>query len=151
VELAGDDQGRQAVHAPGSTEWNHSRLGGILEFLEKLASMFKLSGEMPFIYQCAFGWYAAHYFLFAHKHGQIKYVRNLWQDRSIKTLRTFTPFTSKARLVAAQWPGKTRRTGASQQKINSGSKSARIGLIIQHNVLLRPGILRTARPYRRQR
>jgi hypothetical protein len=35
---------RQAVHAPASEEWDHSRLEGILEFFEKLASMFKLSG-----------------------------------------------------------------------------------------------------------
>ena len=60
---------------PAREEWNHSRLEGILEFFEKLASMFKLSGDMPFIYQSTLGWYAAQYFLFAREHGQIKYLR----------------------------------------------------------------------------
>lgn len=66
-------EARQNVHAPGSTQWDYSRLEGILEFFEKLASMFKLSGDMPFIYQSTLGWYAAHYFLFASEHGQIKH------------------------------------------------------------------------------
>ncbi len=60
-------EARQAVRAPGNDEWNHSRLEGILEFFEKLASMFKLSGDMPFIYQSTLGWYAAQYFLFARR------------------------------------------------------------------------------------
>jgi hypothetical protein len=71
---------RQTVHAPDSDEWDQSRLEGILEFLDKLASMFKLSGEMPFIYQSTLGWYAAQYFLFAREHGQIEHLRTLWKD-----------------------------------------------------------------------
>jgi hypothetical protein len=71
-------EARKTVHAPGSEEWNLSRLEAILEFFEKLASMFKLSGDMPFIYQSTLGWYAAQYFLFADNHGQIKYLRQLW-------------------------------------------------------------------------
>lgn len=72
---------RQAVHAPGSKEWDHSRLEGILEFFEKLASMFGISGDMPFIYESTLGWYAAQYFLFAREHNQIEYLRELWQDQ----------------------------------------------------------------------
>jgi len=71
---------RQNVHEPGAQEWNHSRLEGILEFFEKLASMFKLSADMPFIYQSTLGWYAVRYFLFARRHGQIAYLRSLWKD-----------------------------------------------------------------------
>lgn len=48
-------EARQTVHAPGSEARDLSRLEGILEFFEKLASMFKLSGDMPFIYQSTLG------------------------------------------------------------------------------------------------
>lgn len=71
---------RKTVHAPGSENWDLSRLEGILEFFEKFALMYKLSGDMSFIYQSTVGWYAAHYFLFARKHGQIKKLRELWGD-----------------------------------------------------------------------
>ena len=71
---------RKAVRLPGSDKWDHSRLEAILEFFEKLASMYKLSGDMPFIYRSTLGWYAAQYFLFAREHGQIQYLRGLWQD-----------------------------------------------------------------------
>jgi hypothetical protein len=83
---------RQAVHAPGTEEWDHSRLEGILEFFEKLASMFKLSGDMPFIYQSTLGWYAAQYFLFAREHGQIKHLRDLWQDHLYQDLEELYSF-----------------------------------------------------------
>ena len=73
-------EARQSVHEPGSDKWDHSRLEAILEFFEKLASMFKLSGDMTFIYESTLGWYAARYFLFAREHGQIKYLRALWKD-----------------------------------------------------------------------
>jgi hypothetical protein len=73
-------EARQSVHEPGTDKWDHSRLEGILEFFEKLASMFKLSGDMTFIYESTLGWYAARYFLFAREHGQIKYLRALWKD-----------------------------------------------------------------------
>jgi hypothetical protein len=69
---------REAVHAPGSENWDLSRLEGILEFFEKFALMYKLSGDMSFIYQSTVGWYAAQYFLFARHHGQIKKLRELW-------------------------------------------------------------------------
>jgi hypothetical protein len=85
-------EARQKVHEPGSKEWDHSRLEGILEFFEKLATMFKLSGDMPFIYKSTLGWYAAQYFLFAREHGQIQYLRKLWQDdlyRDIEELYSF--------------------------------------------------------------
>jgi hypothetical protein len=78
---------RQAVHAPSSEEWDHSRLEAILEFFEKLASMFRLSGEMRFVYESTLGWYASRYFLFAREHGQIEYLRNLWQDRLYEGLQ----------------------------------------------------------------
>jgi hypothetical protein len=71
---------RKAVHTPGSNDWDRSRLEGILEFFEKFALMYKLSGDMSFIYQSTVGWYAAQYFLFARHHGQIKRLRELWQD-----------------------------------------------------------------------
>jgi hypothetical protein len=37
-------EARQTVHAPDTDEWDHSRLEAILEFFEKLASLFKLAG-----------------------------------------------------------------------------------------------------------
>jgi hypothetical protein len=74
-------EARQNVHEAGTENWDYSRLEGILEFFEKLASMFKLSGDMPFIYQSTLSWYAAHYFLFAREHGRIQYLRDLWKDR----------------------------------------------------------------------
>jgi len=103
---------RKAVHAPGSTEWDHSRLEGILEFFEKLASMFKLSGELPFIYQSTLGWYAAQYFLFAHEHGQIKYLRDVWQDslyQDLEELYTFYLDKEVGRSPKAQQDWKNRR------------------------------------------
>jgi hypothetical protein len=103
---------RKSVHAPGSTEWNHSRLEGILEFFEKLASMFKLSGEMPFIYRSTLGWYAAQYFLFAHEHGQIKYLRDLWQDSLYQDLEDlYTLYLEKevGRRPRAQQAWKNKR------------------------------------------
>jgi hypothetical protein len=83
---------RQAVHTPGSKEWDHSRLEGILEFFEKLASMYKLSGDMPFIYQSTLGWYAARYFLFAREHGQIRYLREFWKDHLYEDLEDLYAF-----------------------------------------------------------
>ena len=71
---------RKNVHSPESGKWNQSHLEGILEFFEKFALMYKLSGDMSFIYQSTLGWYAAHYFLFARKHGQLKKLRELWDD-----------------------------------------------------------------------
>jgi hypothetical protein len=83
---------RKTVHAPGSTEWDHSRLEAILEFFEKLASLFKLAGDMPFIYESTLGWYAVRYFLFAREHGQIQYLRNLWQDDLYQDLEDLYAF-----------------------------------------------------------
>jgi len=85
-------EARQTVHAPGSKEWNHSRLEGILEFFEKLASMYKLSKDMPFIYQSTLGWYAARYFLFAREHDQIRYLRELWKDHLYQDLEDLYTF-----------------------------------------------------------
>lgn len=48
-------EARQKVHEPGSKNWDHSRLEVILEFFEKLASMYKLSGDMSFIYESTLG------------------------------------------------------------------------------------------------
>ena len=105
-------EARQAVHAPGSEDWNHSRLEGILEFFEKLASMFKLSGDMPFIYQSTLGWYAAQYFLFAREHGQIKYLRDLWQDhlyQDLEDLYTFYVRSEVGRTQKAQRAWEVKR------------------------------------------
>jgi len=71
---------RKNVRAPDSTEWNQSHLEAILEFFEKLAFLFKVSGDMTFVYRSTLGWYAAQYFLFASEHGQIKHLRELWKD-----------------------------------------------------------------------
>ena len=76
-------EARQSVHEPGSDEWDHSRLETMLEFFEKLASLFKLSGDMPFIYQSTLGWYAARYFLYAYEHNQVQYLRKLWKEDNI--------------------------------------------------------------------
>jgi hypothetical protein len=74
-------EARQSVHEPDTDKWDHSRLEAILEFFEKLASMYRLSGDMAFIYESTLGWYAARYFLFAREHGQIRYLRDLWKDQ----------------------------------------------------------------------
>jgi hypothetical protein len=84
-------EARQPVHAPGSEAWDHPRLEGILEFFEKLASMFKISGDMPFICQSALNWHAAQYFLYAREHGQIKYLRDLWTDHLYQGIGDPTP------------------------------------------------------------
>lgn len=97
---------RQTVHAPSSDEWDHSLLEGILEFFEKLASMFALSGEMPFIYQSTLGWYAAHYFLFAREHGQIQNLCRLWQEDLYTDLEKFYSFYIKKE---AGWRHKPQR------------------------------------------
>jgi hypothetical protein len=83
---------RKTVHAPESGKWEKSRLEGILEFLEKFALMYKLSGDMSFIYQSTIGWYAAHYFLFARQHGQIKKLRELWGDDVYQDLEQLYKF-----------------------------------------------------------
>ncbi len=71
-------------------EW--SRLEGILEFFEKLAAMFKMSGDMRFIYESTLGWYAAHYFLFARSHGQIDALRRRWEEHLYEDLENFYRF-----------------------------------------------------------
>jgi hypothetical protein len=78
-------------------EWDHSRLEGILEFFEKLASLFKLSADMPFICESTLGWYAVRYFLFARAHCQIEYLRNLWQDDLYQDLEDFLRLLPKRR------------------------------------------------------
>jgi hypothetical protein len=77
---------RKTVHAPQSDNWDLARLEGILEFFEKFALMYRLSGDMSFIYQSTVGWYAAQYFLFAREHGQIKKLRELWHDEVYQDL-----------------------------------------------------------------
>jgi hypothetical protein len=83
---------RKAVHAPTSEKWDISRLEGILEFFEKVASMFKLSGDIPFVYESTLGWYAAQYFLFARQHGQVDHLRTLWQDNVYTDVENFYSF-----------------------------------------------------------
>lgn len=95
-------EARQTVHEPGSEEWDHSRLEGILEFFEKLASMFALSGELPFVYQSTLGWYAARYFLFAREHGQIKYICDLWQDHLYQDLEHLYAFYLRSEVGPSQ-------------------------------------------------
>ncbi len=88
---------RQAVHAPRSQDWNISRLEAILEFFEKLASLFKLSGDLPFIYESTLGWYAAQYFFYANEHHQIAHLRELWQSEIYQDVESF--FNSYVRNV----------------------------------------------------
>ena len=98
-------EARQRVHEPGTKNWDQSRLEVILEFFEKLASMYKLSGDMPFIYESTLGWYAARYFLFARKHGQIDALRELWKDdiyRDLENLYTLYLRNEKGRSKKAQ-------------------------------------------------
>ena len=83
---------RQKVHAPGAEEWDHSRLEGILEFFEKLALMFRISGNLAFIYQSTLGWYASRFFLYAREHGQIQFLRDLWEDDVYTDLEYFYDF-----------------------------------------------------------
>jgi hypothetical protein len=108
-------QTRQNVHAPKTEEWDHSRLEAILEFFEKLASMFRISGEMPFIYQSTLGWYAAQYFLFARAHGQIDYLRKLWQENLYADLEDFYRFyvrreAGRSRNAQQAWEAKRLST-----------------------------------------
>jgi len=105
-------EARQTVHAPASDEWDYSRLEAILEFFEKLASLFKLSGDMPIIYQSTLGWYAAQYFLFAREHGQIQYLRDLWKDalyRDLETAYTSYLISEVGRSPQAQQAWETKR------------------------------------------
>ncbi len=88
--------------------WDASRLEAILEFLEKLAAMFKLSGDMRFIYQSTLGWYAAHYFLFAREHGQIEALRKMWDENLYQDLEQFYAFyiareAGRRRKAQKQW------------------------------------------------
>ncbi|MGC2202699.1 MAG: hypothetical protein WA633_21495 [Stellaceae bacterium] len=102
-------EARQRVHpANGKDLWDASRLEAILEFLEKLAAMFKLSGDMRFIYQSTLGWYAAHYFLFAREHGQIEALRKMWDENLYQDLEQFYAFyiareAGRRRKAQKQW------------------------------------------------
>ena len=105
-------EARKTVHAPGSNEWDLSRLEAILEFFEKLASMYKLSGGMPFIYQSTLGWYAAQYFLFSREHGQIHHLRELWKDvpyQDLEDLYSFYLVNEVGRDIEAQREWEARR------------------------------------------
>lgn len=108
-------EARQTVHAPGSNDWDLSRLESILEFFEKLASMYKLSNDMPFIYQSTLGWYAAQYFLFAREHGQIDRLRELWNDHLYQDCEDFYTFyiiheAGRDKTARRQWESKRLRT-----------------------------------------
>jgi hypothetical protein len=119
-------EARQTVHVPDTDEWDHSRLEAILEFFEKLASLFKLAGDMPFIYESTLGWYAVRYFLFAREHGQIEHLQNFCgRIISTKTSKTFTPSTSAPKLAAAKRRSELGRIRPSPQKRDSGNKSAK--------------------------
>jgi hypothetical protein len=83
---------RKTVHAPGSEEWDDSRLEAILEFFEKVGTLFKTSGDTQLFYGSTLGWYAAHYFLFAREHGQIAHLRELWQDKLYEDVESFYMF-----------------------------------------------------------
>lgn len=71
---------RKSIRAPGTDEWDHSRLEGVLEFFEKVARLFDLSGAKPFVFESTLSWYAVRYFLFAREHGQIQKLRDMWQS-----------------------------------------------------------------------
>lgn len=85
-------EARKAVQSPGSESWDYSRLEAILEFFEKLALLFKVSGDMSLVYRSTLGWYAVRHFLFAREHGQIKYLRHLWQDEVYQDIEDFYTF-----------------------------------------------------------
>jgi hypothetical protein len=95
-------EARQTVHVPDTDEWDHSRLEAILEFFEKLASLFKLAGDMPFIYESTLGWYAVRYFLFAREHGQIEHLQNLWKDNLYQDLKDLYAFYLRAEVGRSQ-------------------------------------------------
>jgi len=82
-------EARQRVHTPDSDEWDYSRLETILEFLEKLSLMFRVSGDMRLLYRTTLGWYASRYFLFARHHGQIDHLRELWSERVYGDIEDF--------------------------------------------------------------
>jgi hypothetical protein len=95
-------EARQTVHAPGTDDWDHSRLEAVLEFFEKLASLFKLAGDMPLIYESTLGWYAVRYFLLAREHGQIEYLQNLWKDNLYQDLKDLYAFYLRAEVGRSQ-------------------------------------------------
>ena len=110
---------RRSVHAAGSEKWDHSSLEAILEFFEKLASMFKLSGDTPFIYQSTLGWYAARYFVYAHEHGQIHLLREQWREDDIYSdLEEFFNFYVGKEVG----PGKNARTGWTKKRLATEAK-----------------------------
>jgi hypothetical protein len=98
-------EARKSVHAPDSEHWDDSRLEAILEFFEKLAKLFKISGDTSLIYESSLGWYAAHYFLFARQHGRIQHLRDLWQDYIYEDVEEFYRFYLAKE---AGWRRKTR-------------------------------------------
>ena len=110
-------EARQKVHAPDSAEWDDSRLETILEFFEKLASLFKVSGDMSFIYESTLGWYAVRYFLFARAHCRIEHLENLWKDTLYQDLKDLYAFYLSAEVGRGQkaqkaWEAQTLTTEA---------------------------------------
>ena len=108
-------EARQTVHAPDTDEWDNSRLEAILEFFEKLASLFKLAGDMPFIYESTLGWYAVRYFLFAREHGQIERLQTLWKDDLYEDLGDLYGFylraeVGRSRKAQRAWEDQTLTT-----------------------------------------
>jgi hypothetical protein len=57
---------------------------------------------MPFIYQSTLGWYAAQYLLFAREHGQIKHLRDLWQDHLYQDLEDLYSFYVRSEVGRSQ-------------------------------------------------
>jgi len=83
---------RETVYDPLNDTWDESRLDWLLEFFEKLASLFKVTGELDFIYHSTLGWYAVQCFLYAESRGQIKRARQDWGDDVYKDLEHFSVF-----------------------------------------------------------
>ena len=98
---------RKTVHEPRTETWNDSRLEGILEFFEKLASMFALSGRHAIHLRKHARRYAAHYFLFAREHEQIKHLRALWDDELYEDLEElYHHYATNEALMTPQIPAR---------------------------------------------
>jgi hypothetical protein len=116
VELEGDDQNPpRDISGQRQAIMGYFPSKGYLEFFEKLAAMFKLSGDMRFIYESTLGWYAAHYFIFARAHGQIDALRKLWGEHLYDDLEKFYNFylareAGRSRKAQKKWEAKRLAT-----------------------------------------
>ena len=120
---------RKAVHAPGSTEWDHSRLEGALEFFEKFALLFILWGDNSsrFMKPPSAGMPPG---IFSSPASMARF--NIFvtcgKILSTETSKICMLITSRTKQAPVKEPRKTGRLSASPLKKNSGNKREKIEL-----------------------